>query len=145
MLEFKYIEHGLLKSNQHGYTHTWEILINIYQSSINRKNFRAPPPPPSIPLLRVSKNFRSPPPPISSSPPLVILNELSLNKGKLTRKLFLAHQSAKKCWSPFTQLSTGYTCRSLNFSRLLRVFSTPSVSILLKVTKLGVACKATIQ
>ena len=76
---------------------------------------------------------------------VVILNELSLNKGKLTRKLFLAHQSAKKCWSPFTQLSTGYTCRSLNFSRLLRVFSTPSVSILLKVTKLGVACKATIQ
>ena len=34
MLEFKYIEHGLLKSNQHGYTHRWEILINIYQSSI---------------------------------------------------------------------------------------------------------------
>ena len=34
MLEFKYIEHGLLKSNQHGYTRRWEILINIYQSSI---------------------------------------------------------------------------------------------------------------
>lgn len=42
-------------------------------------------------------------------------------------------------------IPTGYTWRSLNFSRLLRVLSTPSVSILLKETKLGVACKATIQ
>ena len=45
-------------------------------------NFRSPPPSATIfsePPLQVSKNFRSPPS-ISSSPPLVILNELSLTQ-----------------------------------------------------------------
>ena len=87
-------------------------------------NFRSPPPSATIfsePPLRVSKNFRSPPS-ISSSPPLVILNELSLiSFGKSTfwtmRKYLFHHfqekrikkgtslrHSAEKLWVHYSSL-----------------------------------------
>ena len=84
--------------------------------------FRALPPSATIfsePPLRVSKNFRSPPS-ISSSPPLVILNELSLMVSSAFNSIFYFHllfrsSAVKKCVCDIQINITVLCIRKLDF------------------------------